>query len=34
MMKVSLPTNVVGFKYIARNKVGDGGYECLCGDSK
>jgi hypothetical protein len=34
MKKVSLLTNVVGFKYITRNKVGSGGYEFLCGDSK
>jgi hypothetical protein len=27
MKKVSLLTSVVGFKYIAKNKVGSGGYE-------
>jgi hypothetical protein len=32
MKKVYLLTNVVGFKYIARNKVGSGRYEILCGD--
>ncbi len=34
MKKVSLFTSVVGFKYMARNKVGSGGYEFLCGDLK
>jgi hypothetical protein len=33
MKKDSLFTNVVGFKYITRNKVGSGGYEIFCGDS-
>jgi hypothetical protein len=32
MKKVSLLIGVVGFKYIARNKVGNGGYEIFCWD--
>jgi hypothetical protein len=32
MRKVYLFSNVVGFKYIARNKVGNGHYEILYGD--
>jgi len=32
MKKVSELIGVVGFKYIARNKVGSGGYEIFCWD--
>jgi hypothetical protein len=32
MRKVYLLSNVVGFKYIARNKVGSGRYEFLYRD--
>jgi hypothetical protein len=32
MRKVSLLTNVVGFKYIAKSKASNGAYEILCGD--
>jgi len=33
MRKVSLLISVVGFKYIASNRVGNGGYEIFCWDS-
>jgi hypothetical protein len=32
MKKVFFAIGVVGFKYIARNKVGNGGYEIFCWD--
>jgi hypothetical protein len=32
MRKVYLLTNVVGFKYIAKNEASNGAYEILCGD--